>query len=125
LVKTKALLLRDLPFITRISKLYDFSLLDNSLDSSKSSSSTFRNNKSSENHFGYRNDIKDNSHLNDTINTPSKYDDDVMTLMQAQIPKSDTLNGKNQEEAMNDEDIDKLISPAHWETIRKLRELQD
>ena len=47
-----------------------------------------------------------------------------MTLMQAQIPKSDTLDGKTQEE-MTDKDVDKLINPAHWETIRKLRELQD
>ena len=28
-------------------------------------------------------------------------------------------------EEMTDEDMDNLISPAHWETIRKLRELQD
>ena len=47
-----------------------------------------------------------------------------MKAMQAQIPKSDTLDGKSQEE-MTDEDIDKLISPAQWETIRKLRELRD
>ena len=33
LVKTKCLLLRDLPFITRISKYYDLTLFDNSLSS--------------------------------------------------------------------------------------------
>ena len=47
-----------------------------------------------------------------------------MILMQAQIPKQDTSHGKSQKE-ITDEDIDKSISPAHWETIRKLRELQD
>jgi hypothetical protein len=128
LVKTKVLILRDLPFITRISKYYDLTMFDNSLSNDSKSSSkytTFRDNKSSDNPLGYKNAIKDNNHLADTINSPSNYEDDVMTLMQAQIPKQDTLDGKNQEEAMNDEDIDKLISPSHWETIRKLRELQD
>jgi hypothetical protein len=129
LVKTKCLLLRDLPFITRISKYYDLTLFDNGVsNSSKSSSSTiFKDNKGSENQFNYNNAIEDGSHLNDTINTPSKYnnyDDDIMTAMQAQIPKQDTLDGKSQKE-MTDEDIDKLISPAHWETIRKIRELRD
>jgi hypothetical protein len=126
LVKTKCLILRDLPFITRISKYYDLTLLDNiSSGSSKSSTSTFRNNKSSENPLNYKN-AKD-SHIIDTNNSSSNYnnyDDDVMILMQAQIPKQDTSNGKSQKE-ITDEDIDKLISPAHWETIRKLRELQD
>ena len=61
----------------------------------------------------------------DTINGPNNYDDEVMESLQAQIPKQDTLNGKYNEAMTNDEDIDKLISPGHWETIRKLRELQD
>jgi hypothetical protein len=125
LVKTKVLLLRDLPFITRISKFYDLSIFDNGLSNSKSSTTNFRDNKSSDNSFGYNNAIEDNSHLTNTINSPSNYDDDVMTLMQSQLPKQDILDGKSQKEEMTDEDIDKVISPAHWETIRKLRELQD
>ena len=48
-----------------------------------------------------------------------------MKTMQAQIPKSDTLNGKAHEEMTDEEDIDKLIKPEHWQTIRKLRELRD
>ena len=47
-----------------------------------------------------------------------------MTIMQAQIPKQNTLDGNNNE-AMTDKDLDNLISPEHWNTIRKLRELQD
>jgi hypothetical protein len=126
LVKTKVLILRDLPFITRISKYYDLTLFDNSLaNSSKSSSSNSFKDKSSENQFGYNNAIKESSHLTDTINNYNNYDDELMTAMQAQIPKQDTLNGKSQDEVTNDEDMDNLISPAHWETIRKLRELQD
>ena len=73
LVKTKVLILRDLPFITRISKYYDIALLDNSLTNSSSKSSststTFRDNKSSDNQFNYKNAIKDNSHLTDTLNS--------------------------------------------------------
>ena len=117
LVKTKVLILRDLPFITRISKYYDIAMLDNSLANNSKSSSTstnFRDNKSSDNQFGYKNAIKD-SHITDTINSHNNYDDDVMKAMQAQIPKQDTLDGKNNEE-MTNEDLDNLISPAHWET---------
>jgi hypothetical protein len=47
-----------------------------------------------------------------------------MKAMHAQIPKSDTLNGKDHEE-MIDKDMDNLITPEHWETITKLRELRD
>jgi hypothetical protein len=126
LVKTKVLILRDLPFITRISKLYDLTLFDNgSSNSSKSPSSTsiFRNNLDNQINFDA---IKD-SHLNDNINSPNNYtnyDDELMKSMQAQIPQLDTLNGKSQDE-MTDKDWDNLITPDHWETIRKLRELRD
>jgi hypothetical protein len=40
--------------------------------------------------------------------------------MQSQLPNSDTLNGKKQEEK-TDEKWDNLISPNHGKTIRKLR----
>jgi hypothetical protein len=122
----KVLILRDLPFITRISKHYDITMLENSLSGSKSSSTstTFRDNKSSENQFDNVDVIK-NSHLTDTINSHNNYDDDVMTLMQAQIPKQDTLDGKNSEVMTNEKDLNNLISPDHWETIRKLRGLRD
>ena len=70
LVKTKCLILRDLPFITRISKYYDLTLFDNSYLEvvNHLTSTTFRDNKSSENPFDYKNAIKD-SHLTDTINS--------------------------------------------------------
>jgi hypothetical protein len=129
LVKTKVLILRDLPFITRISKFYDLTLLDNSLaNSSKSSSTSIFRDKSSDNQVNYNNAIKDNSQFTATLNNQNNYnnyDDEIMKSMQAQIPKSDSLNGKSQEEEMTNEDLNNLISPAHWETIRKLRELRD
>jgi hypothetical protein len=131
LVKTKVLILRDLPFITRMSKYYDLTLFDNDLsNSSKSSPSStiFTDNKSSDNQVNYNNAIKDNSQFTATLNNQNNYnnyDDEIMKSMQAQIPKSDSLNGKSQEEEMTNEDLNNLISPAHWETIRKLRELRD
>jgi hypothetical protein len=122
----KVLILRDLPFIKRISKYYDIVLLDNSLSKSKSSSisTTFGYNKSSENQLNYKNEIKDNIHFTDALNNQNNYDEDVMKAMQAQIPKSDTLNGKAHEE-MTDKDMDNSITLEHWETITKLRELRD
>jgi hypothetical protein len=126
LVKTKVLILRDLPFITRMSKFYDLTLFDNSMDSSSKSSSNFRTNKNSDNQVNYNNAIKDNSQFIATLNNQNNYNnyDDVMKDMQAQIHGSDSLKGKNLEE-MTNEEVDNLISPAHWATIRKLRELQD
>jgi hypothetical protein len=131
LVKTKCLLLRDLPFITRMSKFYDLTLFDNSISSNIKSSSTSytpRDNNSSDNQFGYKNAIEDNSHLNDTINSSNSYndyDDELMKFMQSQIPKQKSLDDKIQAEEITDEDMDNLITPEHLETIKKLRELQD
>jgi hypothetical protein len=120
LVKTKCLLLRDLPFITRLSKFYDLTLFDNGSSNNNSHPSIFKDDLDNQ----FNKYAINGSHITDTINSHNNYDDDVMKFMQAQIPKSDSLNEKGQAE-MTDEDIDKLISPAHWETIRKLRELQD
>jgi len=62
--------------------------------------------------------------LTGTLNSPNNYDD-VIKAMQAQIPKLDTLNGKDHEEMTDEEDMNNLITPEHWETITKLRELRD
>jgi outer membrane usher protein FimD/PapC len=120
-----------LPFITRMSKFYDLTLFDNSISSnikSSSTSYTHRDNNSSDNQFGYKNAIEDNSHLNDTINSSNNYndyDDELMKFMQSQIPKQKSLDDKIQAEEITDEDMDNLITPEHLETIKKLRELQD
>ena len=76
-------------------------MFDNSLanNSSKSSSNptTFKDNKGSDNTFNYKNAIKENSHLTDTINIQNNYDNydkKVIQSMQSQLTNSDTLNGK-------------------------------
>ncbi len=69
LVKTKVLILRDFPFITRISKYYDLTLFDNSLVGDKSSSSKSFKDKNSGKQHNY-NAIK-GSHLTDYTNTKS------------------------------------------------------
>ena len=56
-------------------------------------------------------------------NSPNNYDDEVMKSMQAQFPKSDTLNGKSMKD-ITERGHKQSISPDHLETI-KLRELQD
>jgi hypothetical protein len=149
LSKTYTLLIKDLPFVTNLSKYYDKDILiSNYTDSSSSRTYSNNNNRltcknldvekhsnkleSLDNQYIF-NDMKDeNALLYDRClkidsRDSSKYkqiDDDVMKAMQAQIPQQDTLEDKNQEEVA-DMDLNNLISPAHWETIRKLRELRD
>jgi hypothetical protein len=100
--------------------LFDNLLSGNSISSSNSTA--FRDNLDNQ----FNPNIKDSSHLADTINSTNEYNnyyDEVMKVMQAQIPKSDTLNGKNIGE-ITDEDWNILPTPTHWKTIRKLRKLE-
>ena len=56
----------------------------------------------------------------------SKYknlDDEIFEDMQRQIHLTDSLKGKNIEEIT--EDLDRIITPQHKESVRKLRELLD
>ena len=81
-------------------------MFDNSLANiSKSStiSTTFGDNKNQIIHLIIIIAIKD-GHKTDTINDYNNYDEVVMRSMQSQMPKSDILNGKRQEE-MIDEDM--------------------
>jgi hypothetical protein len=150
LSKTYTLLIKDLPFVTNLSKYYDKDILNSNYNDFKYSKITYSNinnqtldknlineknlsrPESSDNQFDF-NDIKDENTLLDhsglkvdtkDSNKYNNIDDEVMKSMQSQIPKSDILNDKSQGE-MIDEDIDKLIAPQHGETTRKLRELQD
>jgi hypothetical protein len=59
--------------------------------------------------------------------TPNKYkrlDDKVFEDMQGQLHISDSLKDKNID-AITDEDLNKIISPEHKESVRKLREILD
>jgi len=68
-----------------------------------------------------RNDLK----ADDT--EASKYrnlDDEIFDDMQRQIHLTDSLKGKRIEE-ITEEDMDKIITPHHKESVRKLGELLD
>ena len=51
-------------------------------------------------------------------------DDEIIENMQGQFHISDSLKGKSIEE-ITEEDLDKIITPEHKESVRKLRELLD
>lgn len=150
LSKTYTLLIKDLPFVTNLSKYYDKNILNSNYNDFKYSKITYSNNnnrlcgknldveknlsrpESSDNQFNF-NDIEDenvlfdHSGLKDDNKDSGKYkqiDDKIMEDMQSQITNSDTANSKSQDE-MTVEDMDNLITPEHVETIRKLRELRD
>ena len=53
-----------------------------------------------------------------------RLDSDVIENMQRQFHVTDSLEGKSIEE-ITDEDLDRIISPEHKESIRKIEELLD
>ena len=58
---------------------------------------------------------------------PNKYkslDGKVIEYMQGQLHISDSLKDKDIDE-ITEEDLDKIITPEHKESVRKLRELLD
>jgi hypothetical protein len=51
-------------------------------------------------------------------------DDEIFKDMQRQLHISDSLKDKDIEK-LTEEDLDKIITPQHKESVRKLRELLD
>jgi hypothetical protein len=148
LSKTYTLVIKDLPFVTNLSKFYDENLIEasyNNRTQSKNVSSN-RNNpeivkdslktkdfykpKKIDNPFDFkyindRKTLEDESGLKADNKPQSKYkklDDEIFDDMQRQIHLTDSLKGKSIEE-MTQEDMDKIITPEHKESVRKLREL--
>ena len=149
LSKTSVLLLRDLPFVTNLSKFYDEDILNSNYNNILQSKNEYsnRNNQEIDQGFQQRKDFNkpenlDNSFDFNGINdgktlvdesglkvdkSPNKYknlDDEIMEDMQGQIHISDSLKDKNIDE-LTPEDLDKIITPQHKESVRKLRELLD
>ena len=150
LSKTSVLLLRDLPFVTNLSKFYDKDMLNSNYNNITQSKNEYSNRNNQEivkdsiqrkdidksenldNSFDF-NDINDRKTLEDESglkadNKPqSKYkrlDDDVIEDMQRQMHITDSLKGKSIDE-ITPEDLDKIITPEHKESIRKIREILD
>ena len=131
LSKTSVLLLRDLPFVTNLSKFYDENILDSNyknITPSKNAHSNMNGNQTGKNliqrtdfnsenlsiPFNYdisKNDKKENELENNNTNPSHKYkqvDDEVMENMQSQLNYSDGT-----------------ISADHLESIKRLKELFD
>jgi hypothetical protein len=149
LAKTSALLLRDLPFVTNLSKLYDKDFFDSNYNDSLQSNNEhlYGNLKEIARDYIQRNHYKKpenrDIHFNsNSVNggkvlvdksevkvdkSPNKYkclDDEVFEDMQRQMHIADNLNGKSIEE-ITDEDLDSIITPEHKASIKKIEELLD
>ena len=147
--KTSVLLLRDLPFVANLSKFYDEDTLNSNHDNTIQSkngysarnnqeifkSSIQKNFKNSENldttfEFNGINGGKtlaDESRLKTENKSQSKYknlDDEIIENMQRQMHIKDPFKGKSIDEVTED-DLDRLITPEHRESIRKIEELLD
>jgi hypothetical protein len=120
LSKTYPLLVKDIPFVTNISKYYDKDILYSNYGSSPYSNDNnqkigdeinFNKTRESDNQFDFT-DIK-YIHITDTIHTSNRsesYEDEFMKSVQKQ---------SNYNTANN------TISQGHLECIRKLKEIED
>ena len=150
LSKTSVLFIRDLPFVTNLSKFYDEDTLNSIYDNSLQSKNEYynRNNQdivkdtSQGKDFDIPKDLDtlfdsngidggkssvDKSGINVENKTQSKYkrlDRDVIEDMQRQMHMVDHLEGKAIDE-LTEEDLDKIITPEHKESMRKIQELLD
>jgi hypothetical protein len=149
LCKTYTLLIRDLPFVTNLSKFYDQDVLNSSYVNSLHLKETHSNRDNPEVvreptqgkdfskpenpdkpiDFKDINGKKTSADENGlgSYKTPNKYkslDDKVFEGMQGQLHFSDSLKDKDMD-AITDEDLNKTISPEHKESVRKLREILD
>ena len=139
-----------MPFVTNLSKFYDESVINASYNNMTQSKNAYSNRNNHEivkdslqtkdfdksekidnpfdfNYINDRKTLEDESGLKADNKPQSKYkslDDKVFEDMQRQMHLSDSLKGKSIEE-ITDEDLDKMITPEHKESIRKLGELLD
>jgi hypothetical protein len=148
LSKTSVLLLRDLPFVTNLSKMYDEDTLNSIYDNDSLQSNnehSYGNLQEIARDYIQRNHYKKpenrDIHFNsNSVNggktsadksglmadrSPNKYkrlDSDVIEDMQRQMHMTDHLKGKSMEE-ITDKDLDNIITPEHKESIKKIEEL--
>ena len=148
LSKTSVLLLRDLPFVTNLSKFYDENMLNSNYNNTIQSKNEYSNRNTQEtakdpiqrkdfdkpgnpdnpfdlNDINGKKTLVDESRLK--VESPNKYknlDDEIMENMQGQFHISDSLKDKSIDE-ITTEDLDNIITPEHKESVRKLREILD
>ncbi len=147
LSKTSVLLLRDLPFVTNLSKFYDENILDSNYKNITPSKTEYlnRNNQEIVEHSLQGKDFDSPENLDNPIDSngidggiasvgenglsadksPKKYkclDDKIFEDMQGQLHITDHLKDKNIDE-LTEKDLDGIITPQHKESVRRLREL--
>jgi hypothetical protein len=131
LSKTYTLILKDLPFVTRLTKYYDKDIFSADYNYSDKRSS---NNLEFETNLGKGKDIDNNKDkkiiVNNNLNSnpnPNKIkyiDDEVNEEMMRQAHMTDCLKGKDYEHLTN-EDLEKVITPEYKEAIKRVKDLLD
>ena len=138
-----------MPFVTNLSKFYDKDILNSNYNNILQSKNEYsnRNNQEIVKNSIQRKDFNKPENLDNPFDfnginggktlvdesglkvdkNPNKYknlDDEIIEDMQRQIHISDSLKDKSIDE-ITDEDLDKIITPEHKESVRKLREILD
>ena len=122
LSKTYTLLLKDLPFVTRLTKYYDKDILSSDYNYPDK---RYSNNQAIESNLRNEKDIDNNDNFNFNKNSNIKnIDDEMMEDMVKQAHMTDCLKGKEYAD-MTKEDWNKIITPEYKEAIRKVKELLD
>jgi hypothetical protein len=133
LSKTYTLLLKDLPFVTLLTKHHDKNLPRsdyNYSDKRYSNNQEFERNLIKEKDIDNIKDKKiianndNNFNSNKNSNTNKHVDDEVMEVIMRQTHMTDCLKGKNYAE-LTEEDLEKVITPEYNEAVKRVKELLD
>ena len=132
LSKTYTLLLKDLPFVTRLTKYYDKDIFKsnyNYSDKRYSNNQEFERNLIKEKDIGnitHKKTIANDNNFNSNKNSNKikNVDDEVMEDIMKQAHMTDCIKGKKYEDTTQ-EDWDKVITPEYKEAIKKVKELLD
>ena len=148
LSKTYTLLLKYLPFVTRLTKYYDRDVLNSNYNDhlyskglqSNNNNQLFNKNLVNNNHYDrlenthnkinssnikYEKIKTDNNISNPAIPNKNKnIDDEVMEDLVKQAQMTDCLKGKEMDE-LTEEDLEKVITPEYKEAIKRVKELLD
>jgi hypothetical protein len=132
LSKTYTLLLKDLPFVTRLTKYYDkdiFSSDYNYLDKRYSNNQELKRELVKKKDIDNIKDKKiitndNNFNFNQNPNKIRNINDEVNEDMMRQAHMTDCLKGKNYADLTN-ENLEKVITPEYKEAIARVKELLD
>jgi hypothetical protein len=117
LSKTYTILIKDIPFVTNLSKYYDKDILNSkygkrNLDNNRIDDLEYKKNNLAEDHQSVLAGIEEDSHITDNINSSNKYEN----------------REDNFEEAVRAQmnyDTDTTNSQEHLDCIKRLEELEN